>query len=182
MEQPAVKSGGLNRRMLLAVAVGFIVLLLASVVIALTRANNPVGSLLARAVVRQDNLLNLAKDSQPSIRNGDLLKVNSDAILFLTSDSASLRGLLTASGLSGLPASLVRAETDQTTAQKLQEAKSSGLFDTAYRQVLSQKIDAQQALLRELAAKTKNPALKQAIDAAYGNLSNLQNQLAGLKL
>ncbi len=178
---PPARTGGLDRRILLALAAGFVLLLVGGVLLALGRSGGN-GELLARVVARQDNLLKLTQDSQPSIRNNDLLKINSDAILLLTSDGASLRGLLRLAGISGLPTAIVQSESDQATVQKLQEAKGNGLFDAAYRASLSQKIDAQQALLRELGGKTANPTIKQVIDTALSNLSNLQNQLAALRL
>lgn len=176
----AQKPSGFDKKIIF-VVIGIFLALLVGIALMMLGRGTDTGDLLARAVVRQQNLLALTSEAQKNIRSADLLKVNSDAKIFLASDLLLLQSLMQEAGTKGASKEVVASESDPESAERLSQASLNGRYDAAYTAVLSQKIDAQQALLREIFGKTNNPASKQGVSTVYEKLENIQKQLDELK-
>lgn len=136
--------------------------------------------LLARSVIRQEAMIQLTKEAKTNIRSGELQKINSDAGLFLISDLTILQALMQAGGLKSAPKEVAVSEVDAASTERLIDASRDGRYDEVYISIMNQKIDAQQALLREISNNTNSPADKQGLKSVSAKLENIQKQLAEL--
>lgn len=176
----AQKSSGPDKKFLILIIFVVLAALIGMAMLVFGKSSDA-GDLLPRAVVRQQNLLKMTQDAQKEIRSGDLLKINSDARLFLTSDLALLQQLSKEAGQKGPTKEVVAAEADSVSAKRLSDAALSGRYDSAYITVMSQKIDSQQALLREIFTKAETKSIKEGASTVYNKLENIQKQLSDLQ-
>lgn len=174
------KSSGFDKKIIFAVIGGFFLIIIGVVLLSFSGGADPKEQL-ARAVARQESLYQLTKNAEKNIRSGDLKKINSDASLFLTSDLSTLRSLMQSSGNKNVPKDISASEYDAKAEERLTEAALNGRYDDTYITIMSQKIDSQQALLREISGKSNNPATKQGVTIVYNKLENIQKQLGDLQ-
>lgn len=179
-QAPVAQKPGHSKKFILIAIGAFVAVVVAVILLFVINSRPSLADEIARAVQRQNQLVELTNSAQTSIQNSDLRKVNSDAYLFMISDLTELNTILKDAGQKNVPKDIKQAETDTTTAPKLQDAKLTGRYDSVYVEVLNQKIDAQQALLSEINTKTTSPAKRQTLSKIYDKLETIQKQLEGL--
>lgn len=177
----APRPTGVNRKLMFLIIGGVLALIIGVGLIVMSSGDKS-GTVMARVVARHNALLLLVNESQKMIISGDLMKINTDASLFLTSDAAILTASLQQFGIKAVPKEVAAAEADAMTIERLAQADSAGRFDEAYKTALSQKIDEHQALLTEAQGRVAKPAAKAAIKSTYEHLENVQQQLKALPL
>lgn len=176
----AQKSSGFDKKIIFIVIGAFLAILIGLAMLSLGKEETP-GDQLARAVARHEQLHKITQEAQESIRSNDLLKINSDAGLFLTSDLATLRSLMQSAGYKEVPKEIAAAEADTESLDRLKQAALNNRYDDTYKTVMSSKIEAQQALLREISGKTNNVGIRQGVIVVYDKLENIQKQLSELQ-
>lgn len=175
----AQKAPGMDKKIIL-IIIGLFFALLVGAALMIASKGTDTSELLARSVLRQEAMIQLTKDAKKNIRSGQLQKVNSDASLFLISDLTILQALMQGTGLKSAPKDIAVSEVDAASTERLTDASRDGRYDEVYVSIMNQKIDAQQALLREISSNTNNPADKQGLKTVYAKLENIQKQLSEL--
>lgn len=177
---PVARKPGVSKKIILLI-IGGVLAVIAGAAMLLLRGGDTVGTQLSRAVVRQQQLVDLTAKASSNLQSGDIRKINSDAQLFLASDLAELKSLMTSAGVKGVSKEVSQTEVDSTTETKLEEARLINRYDTAYVSVLSQKIDSQQALLNEIHAQIGSVKTKQTLSGVYEKLETIQKQLDAVR-
>lgn len=139
------------------------------------------GQLMQRLSARQATTLKLVADGQKNLSDDNLQKINSELNLILLSDGAVVQAELSKAGLAKkMDKTIVAAESDSTTFDKLASAKLNAQYDSTYRATLVQKLESLTALLRELHDKTKSKSLKSALSSEYRHLNGYIDELEKL--
>lgn len=128
--------------------------------------------------VRENSLLTLANNSTKSIRDPDLATANSDATILLTSDVASINSN---TGTKKLPDDLVKKEAD-TNSDNLKQASLLNRFDTTYRQLVIQKVEALISEAQTVKATLSNKSSLGAVNQTLVNLQSIDKQFSQLQL
>lgn len=157
----------------------FVVLALVATVIAMMITPKS-DNIKQRLLYRIDALSSLTSDARPNIQSGDLAKINSELSLMLTNDGESIKKVIAAAKLNDTLKSIRTQEQDKATDEKLKTARINGSFDSAYKTVLIQKIEATIALLQEVYTKNATKKQKPILDSTYKNLNNYLAQLKAL--
>lgn len=164
----------LTKRTLLFSAIGVFAVIMAIIMLFASRGGGA-GDDLALLVARQDQLVDLAETSHETISSSDLRKINADAKLFLQSDALVLQDVMEQNGTAKVPKKITESVTNDYE-QRLTDAKSAGRFDSSYADVLSQKIEAQQALISSVYKKSGTKT-KAKLSPVYDSLEVLLEQL-----
>lgn len=176
----AVQAGGVSRKLLIGIIGGVVLLIVAIGLIVLSRGAGS-GDTMARVTARQNALLAMADEAHDKIVGAELKKLNGDAILFMTSDAATMTTVLKQLGIERLPKEIAAEEaTDSSVTERLTQADAAGRFDDTYVTVLAQQIDEQQALLTSAQGGIGNPAAQAVLKRAYDNFEAVQQQLKRL--
>lgn len=161
------------------IIIGVIVAVVISLgLLALTVLNGNTKNDITLLAVRENSLLVLANGSTASIRDPDLATANSNATILLTSDVA---GMVSATGIKKLPADLVKKEAD-TNGDNLKQASLLNKFDTTYRQLVLQKVDALISEAQTVRTTLSGKSTKAAVDQAIVNLQSIEKQFTQLQL
>lgn len=176
---PAARAGGINKKLLIGIIGGSLALIVAVGLMVLNSSGGN-GELMARVVARHNALLGTASEAQKKIVGAELRRINSDAVLFMTSDASLLDAALQQFGVKQIPKEIAAMEADGNTAERLTAADASGRFDDTYQTILSQKIDAHQALITEATGKIDTPSVRASLKATYEHLESVQQQLEKL--
>ncbi len=128
--------------------------------------------------VRENSLLTLANGSTASIRDPDLATANSNATILLTSDVASI---INSTGIKKLPPDLVKKEAD-TNGSSLKQASLLNKFDTTYRKLIIQKVEALISEAQTVRGTLSGKSTRDATDQAISNLQSIDKQFTQLQL
>ena len=128
--------------------------------------------------VHENSLLTLANSSRNSIRNADLSTANSNATILLTSDVANL---VAVTGIKKLPDDLVKKEAD-THGDALKQATLLNKFDTTYKDIAVEKIEALLTEAQALRGSITGKKMLAALDQVIANLQAIDKQFVQLKL
>jgi hypothetical protein len=128
--------------------------------------------------VRENSLLTLANASTTSIRNPDLATANSNASILLTSDVASI---MRSANLKNLSGDLVKKEAD-TNGDSLKQASLLDKFDTTYRQLVLQKVEALISEAQTVRTSISSKSTRSVVDQAIVNLQSIDKQFSQLQL
>ena len=128
--------------------------------------------------VRENSLLVLANASGKNIRDPDLNTVNSNATVLLTSDVASI---VSDTGIKKLPDDLVKKEADTHT-EDLKQAVLLNKFDTTYRQLVIEKVEALISQAQMVHDSLSSRKSRDVVDKALINLRSIQKQFTDLRL
>jgi hypothetical protein len=175
----ANRSTGPSRKLIFGVAGGVLALII-GIGLIIASSSGGSGQTMTRVVARQNALLGLAGSAHNKIVGAELRRINSDAILFMTSDGTALTVVMQAQGVKTVPKEVAALEADSTTAARLAQADSAGRFDETYITTLDQKIDAHQALLNEAHGKIKDEEARSTLKSTYEHLEDVQRQLQKL--
>lgn len=128
--------------------------------------------------VRENSLLNLANESQKSIRNADLSVANSNATVLLTSDVTTI---IADTGIKKLPEDLVKKEVD-TNAETLKQASLLSKFDSTYRALVLEKVRALLSQAQTVRAAVSSKKDRDLVDKVLVNLQSIEKQFTDLNL
>lgn len=156
-----------------------IAVLIAITLLLLGSGNKPV-SQMEHLSARFETLQTILKLGTKNVKAADLKKVQSDASILVIGDGALINQAMKDAGFAKISKDITTSEADAATLATLSDAQLNGTFDTAYKKVLSQKLESTMALMREIDSKTNNKALKSALSTAYTHFGGLLDQLAKL--
>jgi hypothetical protein len=161
------------------IIIGVIVAVLLGVgLLVVTLLNGNTRNDLTLLAVRENSLLTLANGSTASIRNPDLATANSNATILLTSDVASM---VNNTGIKKLPADLVKKEAD-TNGDNLKQASLLAKFDTTYRALVLQKVEALITEAQTVRTTLSSKSTKALVDQAILNLQSIDKQFTQVEL
>lgn len=132
---------------------------------------------LQRLSARLDTMQTIASDSDRSIRNNDLRRLNSDLRILTTGSIVKLREPMTAAGMGSVSGDIRAAEADTATIERLETAKTGGDFDGVYARIVEQKINTITVLMMEIYDNTRNANLREALSETYTDFATVREQL-----
>jgi hypothetical protein len=175
-----MRTSNASLRKTLVITGGFLLLVIViGVAVSLLTPNN--ATLSQRFLYRLDALDTLTSTAQASIQDDNLSKVNADLSLVLTGDITSINKLIATAKTTPELTAIKTEEADKTTTDNLKTAQINGQYDSTYKTVLKQKVAAANALAVELAGKTTDTQLKQALATLQSHLQTYYTQLTGLQ-
>lgn len=174
------RSGGLNLRMPLLIGGSVLVVIVIAGLIANFLTPNTT-TISQRLLYRVDALNTLTQSAEDDISDDSIAKINTDLNIVMTGDYAALSKVIVAAKATKELSAIKTEEADAVTTTKLKTAKSNGQYNTTYKDVLLQKIQAAYALADEVQSKTSRNSvkselttLKEHLNTYYTELKNLQ--------
>jgi hypothetical protein len=127
-------------------------------------------------VSQTEALSDVAKKSQPNVKNQSLSNTNSAAGIQLTSTASTLA---TAFGEVGIatdkpPKEIVAATSNAKLLEKLEDARLSGTFDRVYAREMSYELQKILLLMNDVHTRTNNAELKKKLEESYKNIEPLE--------
>lgn len=174
------KPGGpmINRRVLILLGIILVVIMLlfGAFSIFSSLSNGPRDQL-ATLIAKEQSLQVFTATHQAKITDNELTKVNSEAGIFLTSDTVALtRQLNLKYKMAAIPKEIIAAEADTTSETTLTQATQSGKFNETYKDLLGQKL-ATSLLLAESVQQGTTGQLNAALEQNIQNIKSLQAEL-----
>lgn len=133
-----------------------------------------------RTLYRVDSLTTMMKSAQSNIQDDSLAKLNADLYIVILGDYSALSKAIPTAKSSKELTAIKTEETDAATTAKLKTAKVNGKFDSTYKAVLLQKMEAANALAVELKGVSSKSAVKSALTTFTGHLQTYYTQLKAL--
>lgn len=168
----------MTKRTLLLIIGGLVAVIVGGALLIASQDNT--GQLQQRLSARQATTLKLIADGQKNISDDDLAKINSELSLILIGDNTTLTAALKTAGLKKVDPATKSAEADAESFEALTTARINAQYDSAYQNILMQKLESLQALLKELHGKTRSKSLKAAVATEYSHVTNYLSQLETL--
>ncbi len=175
-----MRTNNASLKKVLVIAGGFLLLIAVIGIVATLLTPNDT-ALSQRLLYRLDALSALATTANSSIQDDNLSKINADVSIVLTGDIASINKLIPTAKTTPELTAIKTEEADATTTANLKTALVNGEYDSTYKTVLEQKLEAAKALAAELAGKTTSAQLKQALATLQDHLQTYGVQLTNLQ-
>ncbi len=171
----ARQSGGrfrLQPRTLIIALVLVVVVIIGFVL--LSQSGDQSGSLQQHLSARLTTLQKMSDEGEKNLKDSDLREFNARLRIQLSSDIKSISDVVT----QAKPDKAITAnEADTASFESLKTAQLNSRFDDTYRTLIAAKLDSTTLLMKELYGKTQSKKLKDALDAAYKNFKQLEDQL-----
>lgn len=164
-------------KMMLALGGGLVLAIILAFVLLLNSGGENVKPELQRLSLQLTNLVTLTEESKEIIKDQEVGKVNSDALLVASTASAQLATLTTDMSLGKPSNELVAQETDADTKQELDDAAVAGTFSRVYPPILSDKMLNSAKLMKQIYGKTKDQELKDYLSKTYRSFTDISKQL-----
>lgn len=174
-----VRSGGMNFRKPLLIG-GGILLLFAIIGLIANFLTPNTTTLSQRLLYRIDALNTLTKSAGNSISSDALSKINTDLLVVVTSDYAALNKVIPTAKTTKELTKIKTEEADSATTDKLKTAKINGNYDSTYKDVLLQKLQAAHALADELQTKSSKASVKSQLTTLKEHLNTYYTELKNL--
>jgi hypothetical protein len=123
-----------------------------------------------RLLYRVNSLSALATSANSTIQSDSLSKINAEFSSVLTSDITALGKVIPTAKTTKELTTIKTEEADAATTAKLATAKINGQYDSTYKTVLMQKIEATNALVTELWSKSSSSSVKTALTTLNSHL------------
>lgn len=135
---------------------------------------------LQRMLYRLDALSTLTINARGSISSDELSKVNASLSLILEGDNVAIKKVISPVQLNSTLSAIKTEETDTASTDKLQTAKLNADYDSTYRAIVTQKVEATSALATELLDKVSSSQQKTALTTLRTHLDTYDAQLKSL--
>lgn len=175
-EKKKIQLFSLTPKTLMFVGIGVGVVILGILLLVWSNSGN-ISPQLQRLSARLDTMQTIASDSDRSIRNNDLRRLNSDLRILTTGSIVKLREPMTAAGMGSVSGDIRAAEADTATIERLETAKTGGDFDGVYARIVEQKINTITVLMMEIYDNTRNANLREALSETYTDFATVREQL-----
>jgi hypothetical protein len=166
------------------IGVGVVLAILIGVGLMLSStANSPVAAM-DRLNARMNSLSLYVEQGRKSARSGDLIKVNSDAAILISGDTAALKMVTGQAGAAGKTGDVIAEEKQaaQTILAELKTAAIDGRFDREYITTLREQLESTQTLLSEINQESSRPDVKDATKAAFEHFEIVIVSLKAIQL
>lgn len=174
------RSGGLNLRKPLLIGGGVLVLFIVIGLLA-NLFTTDTTTISQRLLYRMDALETLTTTAKSDISSDALGKINADLSIVLSGDNAALKKVITSAKMTTELTKIKTEEADAATTAKLKTAKINGQYDTTYKNVLLQKIEAANALITELWGQSSRSSVKAQLVTTNDHLKTYYAQLKALQ-
>lgn len=181
---PPPRTSGLPKNIIF-IGIGLFVALVVGVMLLGASGGKSITTQLQHLSLRLDNTQNFLSDVQTTrnLKDQELSQLVTNASLTITSDINDLTPLMTQSGLTDKYSdAIIAAETDTTSAQKIEEAKLNNNLDKVYASILSTKVTSLRALIAETYNASQSTELRAALDKVDDHLLAVQKQLEKITL
>ncbi|TAH35672.1 hypothetical protein EYC59_01795 [Candidatus Saccharibacteria bacterium] len=140
----------------------------------LSQSGDKSGPLQQHLSARLATLQKMTDEGEKNLKSSDLRELNARLRIQLSSDTKSLGDSFTETK----PDKTITAnEADTASFNSLKEAQLNSRFDDSYRTLIAHKLDSTTLLMKELYGKTQSKKLKDALNNAYKNFKQLEDQL-----
>lgn len=178
-DEPSQKGGFFVSKKMLLLGVGGLFAVIIAAAMLMLSPKDEYKPNIQHLSARYETVLKTMNETSKNIRSAELLKLNSEAVLVLTSDSTAMTGLAKAFG--EVPKDVKEMEADTSSTKKLEEARLLSNFDAVYRTYLRDKFASLRSLLSATYAETKNPTNQAALRTANKNIVDLNERLTKLE-
>ncbi|MCA9338949.1 hypothetical protein KC939_01235 [Candidatus Saccharibacteria bacterium] len=179
---PATPQSTGPSKMMLALGGGLVLAIIIAFVLLLNSGGENIKSEVQRLSLQLTNLVTLTEESKEIIKDQEVGKVNSDALLVASTASAQLTTLTTGMKLGKPSSELVTQETDADAKQELDDAAVAGTFSRVYPPILSKKMLNSAKLMKQIYGKTKDQELKDYLSKSYRSFTDISKQLDELDI
>ncbi len=131
-----------------------------------------------RLSYRLDTLDTIAGGAQANVSDDNLRKISSELSLVLTGDIAAIKKLLPIVKTDSKLTAIKTEETDKTTMDGLKDAKLNGIYDTAYKTALVEKLQTSYQLTQDVKSKSSSKSMKSALTTLGEHLNFYSIQLS----
>lgn len=154
-------------------------LVAAGLMMMLTRANDPTIDM-DRLNARVAQLQEIIKLGQKHARKPEVVKITTDANIFLVGDVPALTAATKAAGAKGSHKSVIAAEADEEALGELTTAAVNGMFDDADVRQLQLQLQQTQVLIKKIHSRTSRTQFKQTLETAYTHCGNIVAEIEKL--
>lgn len=175
----APKRKGLSHtQIVLAVAAGFVILLVIMLSIIVT--SNGSAKLEQHLAARLQSTETIVSSAQSTLKSTQLRTLNSNLSIYLTNTNRDIAAPLLQSGInvSKLDKAVVASESSTSISNKLEDARLNVDFDRTYAREIAYRLETITLLMKQLYGSTNNKSFKSFLDSAYTNLEPTQKQFA----
>lgn len=172
-----------SKKMIL-IAGGLIVSVIIAIILLLGSNQGGISTQAQTLLVRYSNLQALLSDAKTTrnLKNQELSTIVTSFNLTATTDYNDLSTALANQLPEKTSESILAAESDETTIQKIEDAYLENKLDSVYADTLIKKIDSLRALIAEIYGLSKDQELKSTLTSVDENLRKTRQQLDDLNL
>jgi predicted outer membrane protein len=168
---------GLKQVIIIGAALVILVIILASVVGAITGGKkDPIEHLAARLAATST----VATDAQANLKSSQLRSVNSNLKLYMTNTNRDIATPLLAAGVNTakLSKSITTSESTAALSARLEDARLNAVFDATYAREMAYQLGTTLTLMQQIYQGSGNTSLRTFIKSAYDNLLPIQVSFA----
>lgn len=161
---------------LIILAVVFAVVMILSVVLAMSGNDNNVGRLAARLTSTEST----ATSATANIKNTQLRALNSSLKLYMANTIRDATPIFAKSGITmgKLDAKVIASESNTKMLATLEDARLNAVYDRTYAREMAYQLDTLITLMRKIYNSTGNASLKNFLSTSYKSLEPTQKQFA----
>lgn len=180
---PTPQQTGPSRKTLF-IVIGLTIAVIFGVILLLSGSGKSASTQLQALSLRMASFQTIVDDQTTTrnLKNQDLSQINTNLSLSLASDINTLKPLMVNAGLPAkYDQSIITAETDLTSAKKIEEAALNNKLDEVYADVLETKIASLRPLIAEVYAMTNSSELQKALTDTDKHFADYQKRLTALQ-
>lgn len=163
------------------IIIGAIIVILVSIIaitlnVVRSAQQEPLQKLSARLTATQT----IVDDAQANLKSSQLRSLNSNLAIYLTNTTRDIGAPLLASGvnIAKLPESVVKAESGDAIATRLEDARLNAVLDRTYAREMTYQLSTILTLMKQIRDLTSSTDLKTFLDTAITNLQPTQASFA----
>lgn len=180
---PSPQQTGPSRKTLF-IVIGLAVAVIFGVILLLASGGKSASTQLQALSLRMESFQKILDDTTTTrnLKNQELSQLTTNLSLSLASDINTLKPLMISAGLPAkYDQSIITAETDLTSPEKIEEAALNNKLDEVYADILQTKITNLRPLIAEVYAMTNSAELRQALTDTDKHLAEYQKRLSALR-
>lgn len=162
----------LSARMLLMILAALVIIGLI-VIIAVFSGRNNISTEAQHLSAQLTNLSTISANASGKLSDGNLAKINAETGLIADGAATGIKTIIPKK----LDKKIIASEADATSTQKLADAALAGTYNSAYKDVLKQKLESVTAAISATYAKTKSQALRDSLNQDYNDFETLLTNL-----
>jgi len=162
---------------LIGAALVILVIIGAIVINLITSAQRePLETLSARLTTTQT----ITNDAQENLKSTQLRSLNSNLAIYFTNTLRDISAPLTSNGIdtAKLPDSIIKAESGDAIAERLENARLNAVFDRTYAREMTYQLGTTLTLMKQIRDSTSSSSLRTFLDTAITNLEPTQASFA----
>lgn len=172
-----------SKKMIL-IAGGLIVSVIIAIVLLFSSGQSGISTQAQYLLVRYSNMQTMLSDTKTTrnLKSQELSNIITSYNLTATTDYNDLTTALAGQVPEKTDESIIAAESDELTMQKIEDAYLENKLDAVYADTLIKKIDSLRALIAEIYGLSKSQELKSTLESVDENLRTTRQQVDELNL